>query len=234
MAKILSHVWSIIRGSVGGITYLAGPTGQIIARQRTAPVQPATLFQAFAKNAMDDASAAWEGLTEEVQQLWDSYALTLTYSSATGSYSPTGRQAFIGGRQLQRYLNTRGLITATFVTDAPSTTGFLLPSQIEMVAPVAIGTGFGLSVAADVNDDTVVFVNVSGPFEKERNFWKGPWDPSKGFATIVPANSVVVMDRLGLIEDKIYFIRVKCVADDASPRVSAEFFLRGIAITTGP
>lgn len=234
MAKILSPVWSIIRGSIGGTTYFAGPTGQIIARARTAPVDPGTLFQTLARNAMDDASSVWENLPAAEQTLWDTYALTVTYNKATGSYSPTGRQALMAGRSLQRYMATRGLETPTLVQDAPLTTGLLLPTQINMIAPVGIGIGFGIALRADLIDDTMVMVNVAGPFSKERHFWKGPWDTLATVSEIVPANTLTVIDRLGLQLNRTYFARVKCVADDASPRVSAEFFLRGIAIETGP
>lgn len=231
MAKIVSPVWSIIRGSIGGTTYFAGPGGQILARARTAPVDPGSLFQTIMRSSFNYAAGLWDALTVGNQILWNTYASQLTIPKATGNYTPTGRQMFMAGIALQKYMDTRGLVTPTEVTSPPATTGFLLPSNLSMAAPSGIGTGFALNITADPTDDTTVMMNVAGPFDKERYFWKGPWDTSIAVGSIVPGGTSVQIDRLGLQVGRIYFIRVKCVADDASPRVSAEFFLRGEAIT---
>lgn len=232
MAKIISPVWSIIRGSIAGITYFAGPTGQIIARQRTAPVDPSSLRQSIMRSSFSYAAAEWDGLTQAQQDSWQNYAETCTYQKATGSYHPTGRQAFMAGISMSKYIDNLGLASPTEVQTPPEITGFLLPSNLSMAAPSAAGTGFALNITADPTDDTLTLVNVAGPFGKERNFWKGPWVPTLTHAEIVPGGTSTQIDCIGLVVNMTYFIRVKCVADDAAPRVSAEFFLRGIAQTT--
>lgn len=234
MAKLLSHPYSSISGSIGGTTYLNGPHHSIIARARVAPVQPGSLYQANMRSAWNDGSATWESLALIVQQNWDIYAQSVTFKGKQGNYTVTGRSLFMAGRSLQRYLALRTLIVPTFVTVAPSATGFLLPSNFNVQAPVAIGTGIGIAVTADLLDDTIVFVQVMGPFEKERNFWKGPWDRRLDSATLVVAAGSTVIDVLGLVDGKKYFVRVKCVADDASPRISEEWFGSANAVVVGP
>lgn len=232
MAKILSHVWSSISGSVGGITYFNGPHAAIIARARTNPVQPSTLFQSMAKSAWNGANATWESLAVAVQNLWNDYALTVVHQGKQGNYTVTGRSLFMAGRSLQNYLLLRGLETPALVTTAPATNGFLLPSGFNVTAPFAAGTGIGIAVTADLVDDTNVYISVSGAFEKERNFWKGPWASRNAVAQVVPAGTSVTVDILGLLLGKRYFVRVKCVSDDASPRVSEQWFGHGEAQVT--
>lgn len=232
MAKVLSHVWSTISGSVGGITYFNGPHAAIIARSRVNPVQPSTLFQSQVKSAWNGANGVWEGLTSTEQALWDDYALTVTHQGKQGNYTVTGRSMFMAGRSLQNYILLRLFTTPTFVVTAPATNGFLLPSGFNVQAPGSTGTGIGISVTADLVDDTYVYISVSGAFDKERHFWKGPWASRDAVAQIVPAGTSVVINILGLSVGKFYFVRVKCVADDASPRVSEEWYGRGEAQVT--
>lgn len=232
MAKIISPVWSIIRGSIAGTTYLAGPTGQIIARQRTAPVDPGTFIQTMMRSSLAYAAGLWDAQTLANQESWQNYAETVTYQKATGNYHPTGRQAFMAGISMSKYIDTRGLASPTEVTTPPELTGFLLPSNLSMGAPAAAGTGFTVNITADPTDDTLTLINVAGPFGKERNFWKGPWVPQLTYAAIVPGGTSTQLDCIGLIVNRTYFTRVKCVADDASPRVSTEYFMRGVAETT--
>lgn len=234
MAKLLSHVWSSISGSVGGITYLNGPHHAIIARSRVAPVQPGTLFQSMMRSSLNEASAQWEALTQVQQEDWEVYAQTCTFQGKQGNYEITGRSLFMAGRSLQRYINLRGLAAPTFVVTPPATTGFLLPSDFELVAAVGLGTGLGVKLTADLNDDTLVHVQISGPHGTSRNFYKGPWNTRDSQALIIPATVSATVDVLGLVDGAKYFVRVKCVADDASPRISQEWFGSTFAAVTGP
>lgn len=224
MAKILSHVWSIARGSVGGITYMSGPHGQIIARQRTAPVDPSSLLQSQVRASWDNAVGVWLGLSAAEKTNWENYALTAIFMGATGNYTVTGRALFMAGRSVQEYIRLRGLAAPTMVTTGPATDGFLLPSGFDVTAPAGIGTGIGVHVTADPTDDTIAFINVSKAFNLTRNFWKGPYDPVLTAAVIIPAGTTVVTDFLPLPIGKRFHVRVKCVADDASPRVSAPWY----------
>lgn len=234
MAKILSHVWSSISGSVGGITYLNGPHAPIIARARVNPVQPGTTFQSQMKASLNGASIGWEALSEAEQILWAAYAETCTFQGKQGTYQVTGRTLYMAGRSLQVYAATRGLYVPNVVATAPVTNGFLLPSAFNLTPSVGIGTGFAIFFAADLVDDTAFFTQVSGVKGKERHFWKGPWSTRDDKMTVVAAGAVGSVDYIGLQDGGTYFVRVKAISDDAAARVSQEWFGRVEASVTGP
>ncbi|MCK5318291.1 MAG: hypothetical protein KAJ55_10265 [Anaerolineales bacterium] len=234
MAKILSQVWSSISGSVGGITYFNGPHHAILARARVAPVQPGSTFQSQMRASMNGASIQWEALSEAEQILWEAYAETCTFQGKQGTYQVTGRTLYMAGRSLQIYAATRGLYVPAVVGTAPVTTGFLLPSGFNLTPAVGLGTGFAIFFAADLDDDTAFFTQISGVKSKQRHFWKGPWNTRDVKMTVVAAGAVGSVDYLNLQDGGIYFVRVKAVADDASPRVSQEWFGRIEATVTGP
>ncbi|MCK5317010.1 MAG: hypothetical protein KAJ55_03805 [Anaerolineales bacterium] len=235
MARALSQVYTTIRGSVGGVTYLAGPHHAIIARARVAPVQPISLFKTAAKNALVTAAGVWKRLTALEQLDWDNYALTVIRQGATGSYNVTGRLLMMGARQLQQYVTNRALASPTMLDTAPLTEGMLLPSGIGIVPPPGPAqVGFGVTITADPGDDTLALIDISKAFDKERHFWKGPWDTSKSQAVVIPADTTVETIFVALTVGRFYFIRVKCVGDDAGPKLSAEFFLRGQAVASIP
>ena len=234
MAKILSHVWSSISGSVGGITYFNGPHAAIIARARVNPVQPGSLFQSQARASWNAANAVWESLVQSEQDLWQAYAETVIHQGKQGNYTVTGRSMFMAGYALQEYIALLGLFAPSKVNTAPVVNGFLLPSGFDLQPPLGIATGFRIDFAADLDDDTVFFTQISASFGKERNFWKGPWESRADAATLVAAGAAGSVDYIGLVLGKKYFVRVKAVADDAPPRVSQEWFGSVIAAQTGP
>lgn len=234
MAKIRSHIWSSAAGSVGGITYFNGPHHAILARARVVPVQPGTLHQSQMRSAMSEAAAQWDALTALQQQDWEIYAQTCTYQGKQGNYEVTGRSMFMAGRSLQRYIFLRGLEIPTFVVTPPVVTGFLVPSDFALAPPTGIGTGFQVRLKTDVNDPQLTVIQVSGPKGDETNFWKGPWDTRKTETDISAADTNVLHDILGLVDGAKYFVRVKCVADDAAPRTSTEWFGSTYASVSGP
>lgn len=234
MAKILSHVWSSASGSVGGITYFNGPHAAIIARARTNPVQSGSYYAWAARSAWAGAQGSWNGLLKPVQDAWDQLALTCTYPGKQGSYTITGRSMFMAGRALQTYINIRLLAAVAFDLTAPVIQGFLLPSNFQIGAPALPGTGIGITLDADPLNDTLVFVETSKGFGKERNFWKGPWVRTQDKAVVIPAGTNVTIDILGLTAGQKYFCRVKCVADDAPPRTAPAWYGSGNALITGP
>lgn len=231
MARILSSPWSIIRGSIAGTTYFANQFHQIVARARTAPVQPGTLFQAIARSAINGAESAWAGTPKANQDDWDLYAAQTPFSGPLGPYTVPGRQMFIAGRALKLYIDRRTLAIATFDETAPPVMAGFLNIQPSVSVPVGPGTGIALSVIADASSPTLVMVQVSAAFTKERNRYKGPWDNAKSVAAVIPAAATVLLEILGLHDGGIYFTRAKAVADDAPERISAEFFSRHIAVT---
>ena len=180
---------------------------------------------------MNSASAIWNGLTDTVHFGWQVFAELTPFSGPLGSYTVPGRQMFMAGRVLQDYVANAGLALPTFIVDPPTPlAGFLNLRNVLPSTPVGPGTGIALSVTADALDDSLVMLEIQGPFTHSRKRFKGPWDTSKTIAVIIPVNTTVLLEILGLFADGIYFTRLKGVADDAPPRVSAQFFNRHTAV----
>jgi len=235
MAKILSSPWSIIRGSIAGTTYLANQFHQIVARARTAPVQPNTIYQTHIRSALNAASDVWANLTSAVRLQWEMYANGLEWPGPLGPYTCPGRQVFIAGRSLQEYVNTRGLAVPTMVTTAPSTMlGFYNLKNVGCSAPTTPGTGVAVSFTTETATDALVYAEISQAFSPARYRYKGPWESASAQASVVPMATSGLIEFLGLEDGAIYFIRLKAVADDAPPRVSCEYIVRCIGEVISP
>lgn len=230
--KFLSHVWSIARGSVGGITYTAGRNHQLIARQRTSPVQPNTNPQVQMRQAWAAAEALWRNSTDIIRAQWGLYADLVVYQGPLGSYTLTGRQRFLATMSLAFYMNDRFGDTITASDVVPVTAGWFLTSRLKLSAPVAVGTGFSVSLTNDELVDGVVLVNVSQPLPATRNFWKGPWDDSKTFTFDITGQTAGLHDILGLIDGEKYFVRIRVIGDLADHRISESAVISGFAEET--
>ena len=117
MARALSQIVTVIRGSIGGITFTANQWHQILLRAKTAPVQPQTNAQQFIKDGFTAASLDWKLLTDADRALWSQYSATVTYTGPLGDYTLPGRQIFMAAQSLVNYINSAGLdVIATDLT----------------------------------------------------------------------------------------------------------------------
>jgi len=223
MARMLSQVATIIRGSVGGLTYLADQYHQIVMRARTSPVQPNTTNQAIIRSVFSEASEIWKSLTDEVRADWNSYAATCFFQGPLGPYAVSGRGLFMGARALQQYIAARGLETPTLVTTAPTTTGFATLSSVNSSELGAAGTGFAINISNTSGEDILVMAERSLGFHPSRLRYKGPYESSKSLAVIIPGSTSVHIDFPHLEDGNRYFWRVKGVVDDGPPRLTAQF-----------
>jgi hypothetical protein len=235
MARILSQVDVIRRGSVGGVTYLANQFHQIIARARTAPVQPQTNPQQDVRENLSFASAQWQGLTDLKREGWDDYSATCTYHGPISSYSVPGRSMFVSNLS---FLNTNGrlatpLLIAT-VLDPPVIPGFAEVCQVDPPISPGIGkTGFSLKVYNLNIDDAVVFAWRSIAWLPTRNRFKGPWVASSLQGEMIAAAGNATFTFDGLTAGLAYFVYLRLITAEASPgcphRISASRIIRAIA-----
>lgn len=210
MAKVVSPVWSWIRGSICGTTYFTTPAGQIIARQRTRPSQPGTVNQNFAREALQSAAADWNNMTQLLRDAWN---------VAAHVFGQTGRQMYIGGRQIIEYITLRAIINpAPVVTDDAPTVGSLPSITVVQSVPVLPATPtVELTVSNLQKVRNVIMVEVSPPFTATRFFWKGPWATSQSKATVVLAQANVKVAIAGLVAGAWYMLRVRPVYAPAPP-----------------
>lgn len=236
MARILSPVWAIIRGSIAGITYLAGPQHQIIARSRTSPVQPNTTYVQIYRSAFAQANLAWRLMTDSQRIGWADYAQTLFYSGPTGDYTVKGRNVFLAYYAMQRYLLVRGLTAVGPILDVTEFDGWLAIVVWETVIVTPSSTGISVSITnGSSTEDIEVHFQISRAFDATRHFFKGPWRTVDAAVDTITGGTSAYHEFLGLADGYYYFVRVRAFTSCASgARYSSEFVIRCQATTTGP
>lgn len=232
MARALSQIVTQIRGSVGGITYLANQHHQIVLRARTSPVDPSTTPQNQVRQAFSGAAVDWLGFTDQERADWDDYADSLTYPNPLGDQTLSGRLVAMGNIAFMRYLYARGFSLTTVVKTAPTTPGFLSldPLFPDVAGPAS--TGFTVNVGNPNPEDMSVFIWASRIFNATRNTFKGPWRSNSmvqlDVASAATGNHAFVMGSDG----DIVFVYLRAIVDDGLKRVSQPAILRAVVTTT--
>lgn len=233
MARFLSQVYTILRGSVGGITYTANQHHQLIARARTAPVQPNTEAQAAIRSSMTAAADSWNALLDGEQNAWDAYADQTPFPGPLGPYTVSGRDIFIAMKAMRAYIDIQGYAAPSGPNTAPAPfSGFYNLSSVKSAAFVApAATGIAITMTTEAAFDAMPLIQRSGPFQTARKRYKGPWLTDFNQATAQPMNTAAIYTFEGLEEGARYFMRVKAVSDDSPGRISPEFIVNSIAVT---
>lgn len=235
MARALSQVYTIIRGSVGGLTYLANQFHQIVVRARTAPVNPATSQQTIIRSAFSAAAQAWKEATPAERISWGTYAHSCIFTGPLGDYTIPGRSIMMAGFTAATYLNETGLIVNTPADTPPIQTGFANFGTIKTIPPVVpSSTGIGISIGNPNPSDLGVLLNVSLGFHPSRNFYKGPWDLSLLDGLSIAPTTTGTIEISGLETGLKYFFRLKGVEIDGPHRITTEYFGSAIAVDVGP
>jgi hypothetical protein len=176
MARGRSQIFSILRGSVGGDTYLASTTHAIVVRARVSPVNRNTVYQRSIRAGFRTASGFWKNGNSALWDPWNVYASYLYKSGALGSYQMTGRQLFCGNVAMQQYAKSLG---ATYTSEshalASIPTGRLVAPSAVVSAPATGHTGFQVAITNNDTAQGVVLVQRSAPYSLSKNFFKGPF-----------------------------------------------------------
>lgn len=231
MARALSQIVTVIRGSVGGITFTANQWHQILLRARTAPVQPQTVNQSLIKDAFNAASEAWKAQTGANQELWRQYGLTVTYTGPMGEYTLPGRQIFMAAHALNKYLIARGFHSILEDFSPPEIGGRKSFDAITIVAPTSPGIGIGVSLSLAAGEDVAYLIEHSQLFDATRQRYKGPFISTTAEGGVHPAGTSGVVNVLGLVDGGTYFLRVRGVVNAAPARLTKESFFRFTAET---
>lgn len=238
MAKIVSPVWSTIRGSIAGTTYFPNQYGQIIARQRTTPVNPGTLRQTQMRGAFGVAAVQWRSLTQVQRDAWNDYAATCAFGYPQGYYYIPGREMFVRNIGTTIYLRTRGEYTAAIDPTAP-TWNFPSFGLLDTVDPSASQTGF--TVQAQVGGpflDGLMYGWVSRAVNPTVNFWKGPFltETLVSNSHTFPGN-LATLEFNGLSEGYKYFFKCGFITEDGDPSIcqlALPFIGSATAVAVGP
>lgn len=230
--RLLSHVWSIARGSVAGITYSANQWHQIIARARTSPVQPNTNLQSTMRAAFSYAQVQWLALSDAQRLAWGAYALTCVYSGPMGNYTIPGRQMFTSCISLANYINTRGLLAMILGFNSPIIPGFLNLSNVKEGLAIVPQTGICVDVENNTGETLAIFAQRSVAFNSSRMRYKGQWANDSEQAISLATATAGKINFSGLTVGKIYFVRIRGVSKQSPHRISAEYIVRCTAVTT--
>ena len=176
MAKCKSALLTMIRGSLGGMTFLATQTQSMVVRARISPTQPHTSYQEQLKTAFKQAVSWYKASTQAVVDAWNSFASNLWLAGPMGPYQPTGRQLMVGNITMQQYLVARGCaFTAAAHSMAIGAVGMFTLPTVTAIAPASGHTGFKIHV---VNNDAgigVFWCEISAVYSLTRNYFKGPF-----------------------------------------------------------
>ncbi len=209
MAIIVSPVWSSIRGSIAGTTYLTTPAGAIIGRQRVQPTQAPTPFRTFAKNALSQAASDWDGLTVDQKKDWNVWA--------AANSTLTGRQEFTAGRSLRNFVFLSGIAGVQVITTdllAPTFNGHPVVTVQATVYTTALGTGVAFKTTNTGPEKVIVMLELSAGLSNGRYYWKGPWDASKSIAFLQLAANSATTNFDGLVESRRYYVRCRAFTMD--------------------
>jgi hypothetical protein len=232
MAKAKSHLMSIIRGSVAGVTYLSGPDHQLVMRQRTTPVNPQTTRQSQMRSEFSGAAARWNALTPNQRRAWEQYAETVTIENPVDNFNPSGRSLFIGNISTREYLTVRGVTFSDYLDTAPLYPGRLVVENLDVIPPASSHTGFQIQVTNPNPEGIYIYAFISPVQNPARNTYQGQFQTeSLQFTNIASLGSGVVAFDVGL-DDQVYFCKVRLISEEAGFRTSALFQLRCIVSTT--
>lgn len=210
MAIVVSHLHSSMRGSIAGVTYLTTAAGQIIARQRTVPVQSTSPGSVAAKDALIQSVAGWNALTSVQKAAWNVWAAANSLLS--------GREEYIAGHAVLNYgiLTEPPVWASPVVTeDAPEFTGH--PSLTLSTVPftTAASTGVSFQVQNTSPMSVVSFIEISPGLSNGRNYWKGPWDTAKNQSDASAIAEKHKFDFVGLVAGQRYYARARVVSSSS-------------------
>jgi len=228
--KAKSHIFSNMRGSVGGITYSTNQYDQIIGRARTIPVQPNTNAQQEMKAAFAYYAAHWRNESGVNRANWERYANTVNFSGPLGTYQVGGRQLYCGNLAANLVAVERSGIPHSFGTTAPAGDGFVNLEKVALVDLSGPGTGFAVAITPPEGySDCFCAIQISSPQSPTVNYYKGPFNSTLWRATEIPTYTTQLVEVPGLIEDARYFVRVHMLSPGEQAYSSSPIILSTVA-----
>jgi hypothetical protein len=231
MAKVLSSILTIARGSVGGLTFTGNQFAQIIMRAKTCPVNPKTTNQSLVRQAMAGAANHWNTIGDLERQKWNDYAATLTFTGPLGEYAVPGRDIMVGNLGFVLYCNNFLGTPLSPDYTGPSGFGFFKFDSIVTADPSSGNTGVALSITNNTGEDAHVLVSRSHAFGPARLRYKGPFLSSTNQFVPVPDSTSVLVEFTGLTAGDYHFMRIRGVSTETEHRLTAEQIFRMQAVT---
>lgn len=236
MAKLISPVFSQIKGSIGNTTFYDTPDNPICGRSRVSPFNPSSNHQLISRLSFATAVGTWPLLSSPQRATYHDLATSLKASFPSMIHTANGRSLFCRFFSVQELFFRQGLIVFNnainidqpYVSETPQTIAEITP----LIAP---GTGFILTIYNFHTSQLTAIIEFS-PSQRLviNSFSEGfNWNLSQS-TTIEAAGGpgdpgVNVLHYTGLELGKAYFVRVRLLAhaDDPCNWCSLPVVVRG-------
>lgn len=171
----LSHLFTSMRNSVGGITYTANRYASIVGRAKVKPVNPSSVAQELMRTNFNASVAGWKALDEAERIAWTNFAKDTPWYNALGEQvALTGQAMYIAQRCAAVAANA-----ATVIADldtCPCAPG-LFPSPLVTVGCCTNPTIGGIITVQNQHDTIAMdaVVRISSAQNFSRTYWNGPY-----------------------------------------------------------
>lgn len=213
MAVGRSHLFSQLRGSVGGITYTQNSYATIVARNRTTPTNPNTARQIVVRGYLSTAVNAWQARSTIDRQSWHDYAQQTPWTNALGEdIRLSAFNMYCAVRCAAKDINP-GLASATW--DNPPSTPGLLPNpycellQCSSFPPGTLCYEYRIHNLSDTETIRCKAYR-SSLMPVTINWFKGPYPASNTTINLAPGASHLIVYGGGAILQKV-FVRLRSV-----------------------
>lgn len=209
-----------VSGRIGGVVFARNRGGAYV-RNGPAPVQPRTIYQQTVRNALSQASSAWDGLTDDQRQAWSEWAKLNPVKNRIGeSVTLQGNAAFV---QLNSRLvmlgitpvattpavgSPSGLLTMTLNTDIGAGDFEVVYTATPLGANHRLlleGCNVGATAVRFIENRLVLFrasgANVASPLDVESDFQSRCGTVKVGDRIFV--RGMVIDDRNGQVSGSI-------------------------------
>jgi len=171
----LSHLFTSMRNSVGGITYTANRYASIVGRAKVKPVNPSSVSQELARTTFNASVAGWKALDDAERIAWTNFAKDTPWVNALGEQiALTGQNMYIA----QRCAAVAADPTTTIgdLDTCPCQPG-LFPSPLVTVGCCTNPTIGGIITVQNQHDTVAcdAIVRISSPQSFSKLFWNGPY-----------------------------------------------------------
>lgn len=154
-----------MRGSIAGTTF-SRVRGGAIARNRTVPVNPNTLKQADVRSQFAMIVAAWNSVSKNDIDGWNSFATGVELVNRLGeAYTPSGRQVFLSINLAKQFAGLALLTEAPSSPNLPDPDAGITDLTIEATGPAGINLVTFDTNVLTAQASTNVFFDATPPLE---------------------------------------------------------------------
>lgn len=236
MAKILSQVDTVRRGSVGGITYTANRYAAIVARARTVPVNPNTGYQSTVREIFKHLCGDWvNSLDQEDRDSWVWAASYHPYEGPLGTYHIPGRNYFIAVKMFRNWIHTHysGALGDALKWNFGG--GWESLGTIVLGPKLAPGKGFSVAFSRTAgNADLIVSIQMSLQQPASVSYFKGPFLPVPMVIDQVPGGVTTALDVETGVAPARFFIKIRGIDEDTGTSITREMILPVESQETAP